>query len=33
MECGAILNQNEYLVSENGRYKFFVQDTGNMIIK
>ena len=33
MECGAILHQNEYLVSKNGRYKFFVQDTGNMVIK
>ncbi|KAL6602445.1 hypothetical protein U3516DRAFT_785187 [Neocallimastix sp. 'constans'] len=29
VDVGLFLNQNEYLLSENGRYKFFVQDTGN----
>ncbi|OUM58767.1 hypothetical protein PIROE2DRAFT_15871, partial [Piromyces sp. E2] len=33
MKCGETLNQNRALISENGRYKFYVQDSGNMVIK
>ncbi|KAG4093689.1 hypothetical protein H8356DRAFT_1402663 [Neocallimastix lanati (nom. inval.)] len=33
MNCSNRLNQNEALISENKKYRFYVQKTGNMVIK
>ncbi|KAL6628889.1 hypothetical protein LY90DRAFT_641706 [Neocallimastix californiae] len=33
MNCSNKLNQNEALISENKKYRFYVQKTGNMVIK
>ncbi|KAG4092778.1 hypothetical protein H8356DRAFT_1404565 [Neocallimastix lanati (nom. inval.)] len=33
MNCKNILKENEALVSKNKKYRFFVQKTGNMVIK
>jgi len=33
MNCETVLNQNEALVSNNKQYRFYVQNTGNMVIK
>jgi len=33
MNCINVLNQNEALVSNNKKYRFYIQETGNMVIK
>ncbi|KAG4100492.1 hypothetical protein H8356DRAFT_1036219 [Neocallimastix lanati (nom. inval.)] len=33
MNCNNVMKEFEALVSMNGKYKFFVQDTGNMVVK
>ena len=33
MNCKNIINENEALVSENKQYRFFIQETGNIVIK
>ncbi|ORX82692.1 hypothetical protein BCR32DRAFT_309086 [Anaeromyces robustus] len=33
MNCSNFMNQNEALISNNGIYRFYVQPTGNMVIK
>ena len=33
MNCLNMMNENEALVSKNKQYRFFVQETGNMVIK
>ncbi|ORY04040.1 hypothetical protein LY90DRAFT_519469 [Neocallimastix californiae] len=33
MNCKNIINENEALISENKQYRFFIQETGNIVIK
>ena len=33
MKCGVSLDQNRALSSKNGKYKFYIQKSGNMVIK
>jgi len=33
LNCSNIMNENEALVSNNGKYRFYLQETGNIVVK